>query len=90
VYPFWNNLFYNIGILDSSTKTAWRSKMGFWYILALVAGIILYIKFTFFNKQYNWRFAISMQLQIIGIALFGFGIFMLLPISNRLIDILFQ
>jgi hypothetical protein len=63
--------------------------MGFWYILALVAGIILYIKFTFYSKQYNWRFAISMQLQIIGIALIGFAIFMLSPISNRFIDILF-
>jgi hypothetical protein len=63
--------------------------MGFWYILSLIAGIILYIKFTFFSKEYNWRFAISVQLQIIGIALIGFAIFMLLPVSNRLIDILF-
>jgi hypothetical protein len=63
--------------------------MGFWYILALIAGITLYIKFTFFNKQYNWRFAISTQLQIIGIALIVFAIFMFSPISNRIIDILF-
>jgi hypothetical protein len=63
--------------------------MGFWYILSLIAGIILYIKFTFFSKKYNWRFAISVQLQIIGLILIGFAIFMLSPVSNRLIDILF-
>ena len=54
--------------------------MGFWYLLALVVGIILYVKFTFFSKQYNWRFAISIQLPIIGIVLIGFAIFMLSPV----------
>ena len=63
--------------------------MGFWYILVLIVGMALYIKFTFFSKQYKWRFAIAIQLQIIGIALIVFAIFMLLPISNRLIDVLF-
>jgi len=63
--------------------------MGFWYILALIAGVTLYIKFTFFSKQYNWHLAISIQLSIIGIILIGFAIFMLSPVSNRLIDILF-
>ena len=63
--------------------------MGFWYILVFIVGIALYIKFTFFSKQYKWRFAIAIQLQIIGIALIVFAIFMLSPISNRLIDILF-
>jgi hypothetical protein len=63
--------------------------MSFWYILAFVAGVFLYIKFTFFCKHYNWNFAVSMQLSILGIKLIGFAIFMLSPISNRLIDILF-
>jgi uncharacterized protein (DUF983 family) len=63
--------------------------MGFWYILVFIAGVILYIKFTFFSKQYNWRFAMSIQLQIIGIALIVFAIFMLSPISNRLVNLLF-
>ena len=63
--------------------------MGWWYILAFIVGVILYIKFTFFSKQYNWRFAISMQLTIIGIVLIVFAIFMNTPVSNRLIDILF-
>ena len=64
--------------------------MGFWYILSLVAGAILYVKFTFFSKKYDWKFAISIQLPIIGIALIGFAVFMLSPISNRLIDMLFS
>jgi len=61
--------------------------MGFWYILAFIAGIALYIKFTFFSKQYKWRFAIAIQLQIIGLALIVFAIFMLSPISNRFINV---
>ena len=61
--------------------------MGFWYILVFIVGIALYIKFTFFVKQYNWRFAITIQLQIIGIVLIVFAIFMLSPISNRFINV---
>lgn len=64
--------------------------MGFWYLLAIVVGIGLYVKFTFFNQQLQWKFILSIQLTIIGIALILFGIFMLTPISTRLIDILFQ
>ena len=63
--------------------------MEFWYILALLVGTALYIKFTFFSKQYNWRFVISMQLQIIGIALIIFAVFMLAPFCSRFIDIFF-
>jgi len=63
--------------------------MGFWYLLTLVVGIILYVKFTFFSKQYNWRFAISIQLPIIGIVLIGLPVFMFSPVSNRLVDVLF-
>ncbi len=64
--------------------------MGLWYMLAIVVGIGLYIKFTFFNQQLQWKVILSIQLTIIGIALILFGIFMLLPISTRLIDILFS
>jgi hypothetical protein len=63
--------------------------MGFWYILVFIAGIALYIKFTFFSKQYKWRFAIAIQLQVIGIALIVLAIFMLSPFSNKFIDVLF-
>jgi hypothetical protein len=64
--------------------------MGFWYLLAIVVGIGLYVKFTFFNQQLQWKSILSIQLTIIGMALVLFGIFMLTPISTRLIDILFQ
>ncbi len=64
--------------------------MGVWYILAFIIGIALYVKFTFYNKKYDWKFAISIQLPIIGIALICFAIFMLSPISNKLIDMLFS
>ena len=63
--------------------------MGFWYILCLIAGVALYVKFTFFSNKYDWKYAISFQLQIIGILLFVFALFMLSPVSNRIIDILF-
>lgn len=59
-------------------------------MLSIVAGIILYVKFTFFNKEINWKTALSIQLTIIGLLLIVFGIFMLLPVSTRLIDLLFS
>ena len=64
--------------------------MGIWYLILLIIGVILYIKFTFFCKQYNWRFALSIQLAIIGILIIVFAIFMFLPISNKLVDIIFH
>lgn len=64
--------------------------MGFWYLLAIVVGVGLYVKFTFFNQHLQWKAILSVQLTIIGIALILFGIFMLTPISTRLINILFS
>ena len=64
--------------------------MGIWYLILLIIGVILHIKFTFFCKQYNWRFALSIQLAIIGILIIVFAIFMFLPISNKLVDIIFH
>ena len=63
--------------------------MGWWYWMAFITGVILYIRFTFFSKHYNWHFAISIQLTIIGIVLIMFFLFMCTPVSNRLIDLLF-
>lgn len=63
--------------------------MGLWYILFIIIGIALYIKFTFFNKAMNWKKALSIQLPIIGLCLIGFGIFMLTPMGTNLIDLLF-
>ena len=64
--------------------------MGFWYLLAVVIGVFLYVKFTFFNKQLSWKSVLSVQLSVIGIGLVIFAIFMLLPVSTRLIDLLFS
>lgn len=64
--------------------------MGFWYILAFIVGSILYIKFTFFNKQMHWKVILSLQLSILGIILIVFAIFMFTPVSTRLIDLLFS
>jgi len=63
--------------------------MGFWYILLLVIGVVLYVKFIFFSKEYKWRFALSIQLTIIGLIFIMFAIFMFTPISSKLIDLIF-
>jgi len=63
--------------------------MGFWYVLIFVIGVALYVKFTFFSKEYKWRFAISIQLTIIGLILIIISIFMFTPISIKLIDLIF-
>ena len=63
--------------------------MGFWYLIAFIVGAVLYIKFTFFNKQMRWKAILSIQLSILGIVLIAFAIFMFTPVSKRLIDILF-
>ena len=64
--------------------------MGFWYLLAFVIGVILYVKFTFFNKQLSWKSVLSVQISVIGIGLVIFAVFMFLPVSTRLIDLLFS
>jgi hypothetical protein len=64
--------------------------MGFWYLLSILVGVILYVKFTFFNKEIHWKTALSAQLPIVALLLIFFGIFMLLPMSTRLIDLLFS
>ena len=64
--------------------------MGLWYLLAFVIGVFLYVKFTFFNKQLSWKSVLSIQLSVIGVGLVIFAVFMLLPVSTRLIDLLFS
>jgi len=64
--------------------------MGLWYIFAFIIGMFLFIKFTFFNKQMQWKTVLSLQLSILGIVLIVFAIFMFTSVSKRLIDILFS
>ena len=66
------------------------AKMFLVVLFAFIAGTFLYIKFTFFNKQMQWKAVLSIQLSILGIILIAFAIFMFTPVSNRLIDILFS
>ena len=63
--------------------------MGFWYILSIVIGTVLYVKFTFFNKAMDFKKALSIQMPIMGLALIGFGIFMLTDKGTKLVDLFF-
>lgn len=64
--------------------------MGLWYILALILGIFLYVRFTFFNKSADWRTMLSIQLPLVGLALIAFAVIMLTPLGTRLVDLLFS
>lgn len=59
--------------------------MGFWYLLVLIIGIFLFVKFTFFNKGINNKI-----LSISGVVLVLFATFMFSPFSIKLIDLLFS
>jgi len=58
-------------------------------LVAFIVGTALYIKFTFFNKQMQWKTVLSLQLSMLGIALIAFVIFLFTPVSTRLINLLF-
>jgi type II secretory pathway component PulF len=62
--------------------------MGWWYLICLIIGVVLYVKYTFFNKEYDWKRAVELQLPIIGLLLIAFALFMFSPVSTRLIDLL--
>lgn len=61
--------------------------MGFWYLLPIVIGSALFVKFSFFHSQ---KRALSVQLSLLGLGLIAFGVFMFTPTSVKLIDFLFS